>query len=235
MEKPEINRENDFVCKFCNRGFKSVKTLGAHTCEQKRRHLSQNEKYVQLGFRAFQRFHDLNGDPLTYKAKSFEEFRRSQFYLGFTKFGKFSYDVNVLDYTEFVDFLIRNSVRLDDWCKDEAYTLFVKDYILREAASDAVERSITFMQKWAEQKNDQWCNFYRNSTTNIMVYYITTGRVSPWAIFNCDSGVTSLDMFTNEQLQMISDFVDPMVWSRKIRENNDDVVFIRDLLIGAGL
>ena len=83
---------------------------------------------------------------------------------GFTKFGKFSYDVNVLDYTEFVDFLIRNSVRLDDWCKDEAYTLFVKDYILREAASEAVERSITFMQKWAEQKNDQWCNFYRNGT-----------------------------------------------------------------------
>ena len=60
MENVEIKKADGFKCKFCNREFKSVRTLSAHTCEQKRRHTSKNEKYVQLGYRAFQRFHELN-------------------------------------------------------------------------------------------------------------------------------------------------------------------------------
>ena len=36
--------EQNYECKFCNRSFAKEKTLAAHVCEQKRRHLQKDDK-----------------------------------------------------------------------------------------------------------------------------------------------------------------------------------------------
>lgn len=235
MTNVEVKRSNGFKCKFCNREFKSVKTLGNHTCEQKRRYMGQDEKYVQLGFRAFQRFHYLHSTAVKPKDKTFDEFRKSTFYLGFTKFGKFSQGVNCLNYENFVDWLIKHEVKLDDWAKDSAYELYVRDYIKRESADVALERSIKFMQRWAESDKQQWYHFFREVNPNLFTYWIKTGRVSPWVVFNCQSGTSMLGQLNDEQMLLIADALDPGTWSNKFQSDPSEVAFVQKVLAEAGL
>ena len=112
----------------------------------------QNEKWVQLGYRAFQRFYEKA--TATKQPKTFEEFAKSQYYTAFTKFGKFSYDLQVLNFVDFVDFLIDFGVKLDDWTKNEAYVLWIKQYVRKESYDVALERSIKFMEKWSRNTNE---------------------------------------------------------------------------------
>ena len=235
MENVEIKKAEGFKCKFCNREFKSVRTLSAHTCEQKRRHVSKNEKYVQLGYRAFQRFHELNSTAIKPTPKTFEEFRLSQFYLGFTKFGKFAQEVNCLQHEDFVDWLVRNNLKLDDWIKDGAYELFVREYTKGERAEYALERSVKFMQRWSEKEKTNWHDFFREVNLNIFTYWIRTGRISPWAIFNCRSGTEVLARLSDEQMGLVADALDPKIWSTRFEVSPDETRFVQNILTEAGL
>ena len=235
MENIEVKKIAGFKCKFCKREFKSVKTLAAHTCEQKRRHIAQNEKQVQLGFRAFQRFYELNSTAIKPKVKTFDEFRLSNYYLAFVKFGKFAKEVNCLRYESFVDWLIKNNLRLDEWAKDGAYELFVRDYVNYELADEAIARSIKFMQRWADKEKEQWHLFFNNVNSNIFVYWIRTGRISPWAVFNCQSGQMALTNLSDEQMGLIADALDPNFWNKRFLNLQEDVNFVKHILVEAGL
>ena len=48
-----------FECKFCGKVLREKKTLSAHMCEQKRRWVNKDSKYVRLGFLAYNRFFQL--------------------------------------------------------------------------------------------------------------------------------------------------------------------------------
>jgi hypothetical protein len=235
MENLEIKKTEGFKCKFCNRDYKSVKTLGAHMCEQKRRHTAQGEKHVQLGFRAFQRFYELNSTAIKPKPKTFDEFRQSQFYLSFVKFGRFAKDVNCLQHEDFVDWLVKNNLKLDDWAKDGAYELFVRDYTNNESAEEALERSVKFMRKWEEKEKKNWSSFFNTVSSNIFTYWVRTGRVSPWVVFNCQTGQGALNNLSDEQMALVADALDPSFWFRKFENNQDEVAFVKAVLSEAGL
>ena len=49
LENVKVVNEKDHECNYCGRSFTSERTLSVHMCEQKRRHMMQNEKWVQLG------------------------------------------------------------------------------------------------------------------------------------------------------------------------------------------
>ena len=79
--------ELNYKCEHCGKLFAKEKTLVVHLCEQKRRHLSKNEKHVQMGLMTYQKFYEI-----TQKAKqpkTFEEFAKSPYYTAFVKFGSF--------------------------------------------------------------------------------------------------------------------------------------------------
>ena len=49
-----------YSCEYCNKSYVKESTLLAHMCEPKRRWLQKDEKRVQLGMYAFQRFYKLS-------------------------------------------------------------------------------------------------------------------------------------------------------------------------------
>ena len=216
-----------FKCVHCNKSFMQEKTLVAHMCEQKRRVLQKDEKRVQMGFFAYNRFYQLTQNAK--KQKSYSEFCKSAYYNAFVKFGSFINNVEPLYPERFIDFVIKSGVKLDHWCRDELYDKYLTDLVKIEPVESAIQRSLQYMMEWANENNSDFTHYFRYVNVNRAVHHIREGKVSPWMVMNCVSGVELLKKFNDEQLELVNQTLDIAFWTKKIRENPADVALVKEV------
>ena len=222
-----------FECQFCEKSFKREKTLAVHLCEPKRRWINRDEKYVRLGFLAYNRFYEITQGST--KPKTYEHFSKSNYYTAFTKFGRHVLDINAIDPEKFIDFVITTSVPLDKWCSDAVYETYIRELNKKETAERAVERGILLMQQWSREHDRPYNVFFREISRPRLIHWIKSGRISPWIIFNCDSGDASIAAMTDHEQNMIMAYLEPTFWQRKFSTRQDDVEFVKMVLKEAGL
>lgn len=222
-----------FECQFCNKSFKREKTLAVHLCEQKRRHINRDDKYVRLGFLAYNRFYEITQGSKT--QKPYEHFAKSSYYTAFTKFGRHMLEINAIDPEKFIDFVITASIPLDSWCKDSVYESYIRELNKKETAERAVERGILLMEQWGREHDRPFNVFFREISRPRLIHWIKSGRISPWIIFNCDSGDAAIASMTDNEHHMINEYLEPTFWTRKFSTRQDDVAFVQMVLKEAGL
>jgi len=221
-----------FECQYCEAKFKSERTIMVHICEPKRRWMNKDEKYSRLAFHAYSRFYELTQ---AVGGRTFDDFAKSKFYLGFTKFGMHIININAINPEDFVDFVIRNSVKLDRWCSDSVYETYIQELNRKESADRAVERSILLMEKWGADYGRPFNGFFKEVSKPLVIHYITSGRLSPWVIFNCDSGAELIDSLSDHELTIINEYLEPSFWTRKFNTRREDVQFVKMILKKAGI
>ena len=223
-----------YKCQYCSKEFKKESTLASHLCEKKRRWQQEKETGVQFGLRAYVRFYEYTqmGKPKTYA-----DFVDSPYYIGFVKFGRHCVGIKCLNLNSFVNWLLKNNKKLDDWCKDSFYQEWLYEYLRKESAQDALERGLLTMQKYADVTEGMadFSGYFRYGNANRICYHISTGRISPWVIYNCDSGVNFLASLGEEQVGLIMQWIDPDYWNRTLRELKSDVSWCKEILKAAGL
>jgi hypothetical protein len=202
-------------------------------CEQKRRALQKNEKRVQLGYYAFVRFYQLSAN---YKGtKTYEEFCKSSFYNAFVKFGSFVSNVKPLYSEKYIDYIVTSNIKIDRWCNEEVYEKYANEQIRKEAVETALERSIETMTAWATEKNSVWNHYFVYATANRITWDIKDGKISPWLILNCASGKQALSKFSDEQLEMISNVIDPKHWTIRFKRQPADIELVKNIAKQANL
>jgi hypothetical protein len=222
-----------FECQFCKKTFQREKTLAVHLCEQKRRHINRDDKYVRLGFLAYNRFYEITQGSKT--QKTYEHFSKSNYYTGFTKFGRHMLEINAIDPEKFIDFVITASIPLDSWCKDSVYESYIRELNKKETAERAVERGILLMEQWGREHDRPFNVFFREISRPRLIHWIKSGRISPWIIFNCDSGDAAIASMTDNEHHMINEYLEPTFWTRKFSTRKEDVEFVQMVLKEAGL
>lgn len=216
-----------YACEYCKTRYSKEKTLLAHMCEKKRRALQKNEKRVQLGFYAFNRFYKISAGAK--KDKTYEEFCQSTNYNAFVKFGSFINNVRPLYTEKYIDYIVTSGIKIDHWCREELYEKYVVDLILNENVETALERSIQTMSEWAAENDSQWNHYFKNISVNRAIWHIKDGRVSPWLILNCPTGTEMLSKFSDEQLGMVYNIVSPNHWARRFKKMPNDVQLVKDV------
>ena len=197
-------------------------------CEPKRRWLQQDEKRVQVGFYAFQRFYKLSAGSK--KEKTYTEFCKSQYYNAFVKFGSFISNVRPLYPEKYIDYVVTSRVKLDHWCKEEMYEKYAIELIRKEGVETALERSVMTMMEWAaENEPAPWNHYFQHIGLNTAVWNIKDGKISPWLILNCKTGKDMLSKFNDEQLNMIYHVLDPSHWAMRFKRNPKDVELVKDV------
>jgi hypothetical protein len=225
-----------YKCRYCNKDFRRESTLAAHSCEQKRRHQQQNETGVQWAYKAYIRFYETTQGSA--KLKTYDDFSVSPYYIAFVKFGRYCVSIRAINFSSFTDWLLKNNKKLDYWCKDSLYEEWLFDYLKREAPQDALERALTEMQEYAENHTelcDGFRDYFRLGNGNRICQHIISGRISPWVIFNCTSGVEFLERLDEVQINSIIRYIDPDVWQKKFVDYLADAEWTKDILNKAGL
>ena len=223
-----------FECKYCGKKFTKESTLAVHLCEPKRRYQQQDERFVQLAFRAYQYFYK-STMPQTQKDRTYDDFAKSKYYTAFTKFGRYLYDVHVDDPSKYIDYLLKNMVKIDRWHLDSVYEKYIKEHLKNEAAQTAVERAVIIMKRWGIDNDKNFNDCLENITPNRAVHFIRSGKLSPWVLYNCQSGVKLLETLNNEQVGLVHDYIDPDYWTAKFQMAQQDVKFVEKVLETAGL
>ena len=225
-----------YKCRYCEKAFAKESTLAVHLCEPKRRWQQEKETGVQLGLKAYLRFYEMTQGSA--KLKSYENFVTSPYYNAFVKYGRYCQSIRCINFTNFLDWLLRNNKKIDYWCKDTLYEEWMHEYLKREAVQDALERALNEMQDYAEEHpelRNGFTDYFRYGNSNRICHHIVTGRISPWIVYNCTSGVEFLDQLDSVQVEMILPWIDPDHWQRRFTDYLADTEWVKDILIKAGL
>jgi len=225
--------DQPFNCVHCSKSFMKEKTLVAHMCEQKRRVLQKDEKRVQTGFFAYNRFYQIT--QAAKKQKPYSDFCKSAYYNAFVKFGSFINNVNPLYAERFIDYVIKSGVKLDHWCRDELYDKYLTELVKIEPVESAVQRSLQYMMEWGDENNANFAHYFNYVSVNRAVHNIRDGKISPWMVMNSAGGVDLLKKFSNEQLELVNQTLDIPFWIKKIRDNPADVALVKEICKETGI
>jgi len=228
-----ILAEQPHNCVHCGKSFMKQKTLVAHMCERKRRALQKDEKRVQAGFMAFNRFWQLTQNAK--KNKTYDQFCDTAYYNAFVKFGSFLNNVNPIYPDKFIDYVIKSGVKLDHWCRDELYETYLYETLKVEPVESAVQRSLTTMMEWADEHKSVFNHYFLYVSLNKAVHDIKNGHISPWIILNSKSGYDMVQKMNDEQLNMIAPAFDVAYWSKRFREVPADVALVKEICREVGI
>ena len=224
-----------FVCRYCEKEFRRESTLAAHLCEQKRRWQQRDETGVQFGLRAYLQFYETTQGSA--KLKSYEDFAASPYYNAFVKFGRHLVALRAVNASSYTAWLLKNNKKLDNWCKDSFYEEWLHEYLKKESVQDALERGLRTMEEYALGDNGlaSFSHYFRYGNANRICHHITNGRVSPWVVYNCDSGIDFLESLDESVLAIVLPWIDPDCWNRKFRDYLADTEWAKHVLKEAGL
>ena len=228
----EIQTDTEHRCNFCNRVFQREQSLVAHMCEPKRRYQQRSDVGVNIGLQAYIKFYQITQGAG--KTRTWEQFETSSFYRAFVKFGQYCQGTRAISVPRFTEWLIKNNKKIDNWCSDRVYTEYLLEYLQIEAVDDALARAVEFGIDWAEKNMAQPNDCLRYGNSNAMCYAVTTGRVSPWVIYNSESGQRFLSSLDAGQVAMIWPYIDSDLWQRQFQTRPQDQAYAQQILTRAG-
>lgn len=216
-ETLETDTTLKFGCDFCKRVFLRESTVMNHICENKRRWLEKDNQGNRIGFQSWLQFYKKN--TAGKKNRTNEEFIRSAYYIAFVKFGNYCVNINAINISRFVDWLLKNQIKIDNWCADSTYTKYLIEYLRHEDPFDAIHRGVANCIKMAEDANIQPYDMLRYGNVNKICYAITTGKISPWMLYQSESGTKFLDTLNEGHIKMIIDYINPEQWAIKFKRD----------------
>lgn len=226
----ETKTEN--ICKYCEKSFARPESLAVHVCEQKRRYQDRDEPGVRLGMQAYLRFYEMTQGSA--RLKTFDDFARSPYYRAFVKFGRYCVDIRAVNTARFVEWVVEKNKKIDHWCRDSVYSEYLAEYLRKENVTDALARAIEHSITWAESTGHPAHDCIRYGNSNAVSYAISTGRISAWVLYNCESGQKYLDEIDQDQMAIVWPWIDPEFWQKKFRDYPADQEYAREMLKQAG-
>jgi hypothetical protein len=220
------------VCDYCKKEFVRETSIQAHMCEPKRRRRERDDPGPRLGFQAYIRFYESMAGSA--RNKTHDTFCESSYYRAFVKFGHYCVNTRVISPDRFMAWLLKHNRKIDHWCSDKVYTEYLVDHLKVEAVDDALTRAIEFGIDWAEKNASPAHDCMRYGNANVLCYAVTAGRISPWVIYNSESGQKFLSELDATQVAMIWPYIDSDAWQKRFQDRPQDQAYAKNILKQAG-
>jgi hypothetical protein len=169
------------------------------------------------------------------KDKTYEEFCSSPFYKGFVKYGSFVHNVAPLYPKNYLNYLITNGIKLDEWSNESTYTKYVVSLIKTETVETALERSIQTMLAWGTNHSTQWNQYLTHASPSRVTYDIKDGKISPWLVLNSRNGISLIKKLDDTMLNELRDILDIPFWQYTFQHRPLDTKLAKEIIQGASI
>ena len=221
-----------FNCQYCKKTFSKESIVLRHMCEQRRRFQQKDTQFARLGYEAFIEIQK----TLFGKVRPLEEeFRHSDFYLACLRWGRFVVAINCLAPKQYLRWLLKMNVTIDQWNQDKIYDCWVVSFMFSEYIWDGVERSIKSITAWGEEAQESYGDYFKKAGTARIMTDVRKGAVSGWIVFCSDSGCEWLSNLENSDLELVWDFLDASRWKVQLTKHPEEAVEISEICKNAGL
>jgi hypothetical protein len=204
----------------------------SHLCETKRRWQDRDMPGNRIGFQSWLEFYKRN--TTSKKQKTYQDFAKSAYYIAFVKFGHYCVDIKCININRYADWLLKNNVKIDSWCSDSNYDKFLIEYLRQEDPLDAIARSIETTIEHAKAEKIQSKDYLRYGSKNRICSLIVNGKISPWMLYQSESGIELLEGLDVTQQKMVIDYINPEQWALKFHRSTDGVKQVKELLSAGG-
>lgn len=218
-----------YQCRWCSKSFTRERTLSSHMCEKKRRWMISDEPASRIAFQVWLDFMR-HVSPHTKKAKAIEDFIRSPDYVGFVRFANYLIELKPVDSDQFIRWLFKMNVRLQDWQKAGTYSLYIQESSKRETAERAVERTLLSIKAWSEENEIPWQEFFDRVPAVTAMNMIAMGRISPWVLYSSSQAQAMLERMEPGQLEVVARSIDTEWWIKTTKKHQEQMRWINDLL-----
>ena len=214
-----------FRCNFCKKTFSREQTLLTHSCIYRSRYQDKDNPDVILAFTIYKKI----VDPAGNKKIHFDKFIYNKLYTSLIKMVRWIKENKLYNSQEYVDWLIKNSVNLNNWNKETTYQNFIYNFLQTETPERAVERFVILAEEWAIDTNNYWQEIFTKANTNWICHKIQMGVISPWIYLGSDVGKEMLGRLNQEQLELVLGWLEAIanVFQRKIK--NQDLLWMNNL------
>lgn len=235
--KHGINQSMDkpYKCDFCKASFSKESTLMNHLCEKKRRWLNRDESHVNKGFHCWLKWYEITNTSPHQKIRTYQNFMESNVYNAFIKLGRLIEETKLVNPEQFLRYVIDHGIKIDNWTNNTTYERFVKDVCKREDVQTALERFVKLAESWASENDYEWYDFFVHVNPGVAYHYIRNGRLSPWVVFNAQTSDKMLDRMSEEQRNLIDQFIDSQYWIAKMKRNPKDTRWVQEILSKYGV
>jgi hypothetical protein len=94
-----------------------------------------------------------------------------------------------------------------------------------ENIRDALNRAYEQAETWQDETTYPAKDYLRHANANAICFAITTGRISPWVLYNSDSGKEFLARINQDQLGIIWTWIDADFWGKKFSDYPADTEY----------
>lgn len=230
--KKKKETENQLVCEFCEQKFTSETWFFKHVCKYKQRYLNKDLQSNRIAYQAWVDYYRKNF-PQTKKTQ-YTDFIKNSLYEAFARFGNYCTEAKVINTPRYLDWLVKHNIRIDNWNSDTNYTKFLIEYLRVEDPYDAIHRSVETLFDLAETEEILGKDYLKYGNTNKICYNITTGKISPWILYQSKTGTHFLETINPDHVKLIFDYINPELWAIKFNKNKEIVKEVKELVSKIG-
>lgn len=231
-DKQPTSVNSELHCEHCGRNFIRASSAIKHLCERKQRWLNRDLVSSRLGYNAWLKFYEKTS--ASRRVRDFQEFIKSNYYTAFVRWGHYCASIDAVNPPAFLLWLLRAQISIDQWAQDRHYNSYLKEWLGTEDPLDAVNRAFRWADDYAEALAIPAHDCVRYGNANRIIHAITTGKLSAWVLYNSASGHEFLSNLLPEQVEFLSDYIDPQRWNILFRRHADSVKDVQAVLAAAG-
>lgn len=228
MKNSLQDNTGNYGCEHCGRTFIRENTLVKHICEQKHRWLDRDRPGNRIGYGAWKNYFTTHHPAK--KNLEYSDFTKSNYYTAFVKFGQYCVDITAINPAAYAAWLVKNKIPIDAWASDRSYTKYLVDYIRSEDPFDAVKRTVNTLLELCNEESLRLQDVFKYLNPNKLCYLITTGKISPWVLYNSAGGIQFLSGLDTQQTGLVFEYIDPERWNIKFKREGENTQEVKTLL-----
>jgi hypothetical protein len=175
-----------------------------------------------MGYHYWLEWLKLSHSNKSHDKRKYEDFMQSNLYSSFVKLGRHIIDTRMINEHMFLNYVVKNNIKIDDWCKDSVYERYVREIVKKEDVMTVLDRHALLMEQWGRDNNENWQDFFKKIAPGTAVKWILNGRISPWILLLSPTAQSMLTCrFSNEQFMIVNRHVDIERWDLKISRHKD--------------